>query len=125
MTKNDKILIVLIVIISIGSLFYIKKMALNHNQKYISIQVNGKEIQRVMFDKKTEGNIIPVKTQFGYNLIKIGQDSVWIAEADCPDQICVKQGLINEVGGIIICLPHRLVVEIKSMGQKDVDHINY
>ncbi len=54
MTKGDKYLIVFIVIISLVSLIYVKKnSAFNYEKKYISIQVDGKEIKKIIFDKKT------------------------------------------------------------------------
>ena len=35
-------------------------------------------------------------------------------EADCPDKYCVKQGKIKNVGETIVCLPHKVVVEIEK-----------
>lgn len=35
-------------------------------------------------------------------------------EADCPDKYCVKQGEINKIRQNIVCLPHKIVVEIIS-----------
>mgnify|MGYP000590388048 CR=1 FL=1 len=33
-------------------------------------------------------------------------------EADCPDKYCVKQGKITKTRQNIVCLPHKVVVEI-------------
>lgn len=49
-----------------------------------------------------------------YNVIEIDGTSVRIAEASCLDQICVRQGWINKAGQSVVCLPHRLVLEIQS-----------
>jgi len=35
-----------------------------------------------------------------------------VIEADCPDKICVKHTNIKNAGETIICLPHKLVIEI-------------
>ena len=40
--------------------------------------------------------------------------SVTVQDADCPDKICEKHRAINRTGETIICLPHKLVVEIKE-----------
>lgn len=124
MTKWDKILIVFIVIISLASLGFVKNRAVNTDEKYVSIQVNGEEVKKIIFDKKIIGKTFPIKSEFGYNLVEIGDERVRVIEADCPDQIDVKQGYISQPNEIIVCLPNRFVVEI--IGGKDdgdTDHI--
>lgn len=125
LTKGDKILMISIVIISLLSLSYVKRSAFNYEEKYISIQVNGEEVKKIIFDTNLIGKTIPVETEYGYNLIEIGEDKVRVIEADCPDQLDVKQGFISQVGEVIVCLPNRLVIEIKGIDDEmDVDHIS-
>ena len=59
-------------------------------------------------------NVLDIKTEFGENKIEIDGRSVKVIEADCPDQLDVKQGAINKPGQMIVCLPNRLVLELKS-----------
>lgn len=47
-----------------------------------------------------------------YNLLYVSEAAVLMEEADCKDQICVHHKPVSSVGESIICLPHRLVVEI-------------
>ena len=126
LTKGDKYLIISIIVLSLVSLFYIKDSALNVDEKYISVQVDGKEIKRIIFDKKIIGKTIPIETEFGYNLIEIGDGKVRVIEASCPDQLDVKQGYISKTGELIVCLPNRLVIEIKGIkDERDVDYISH
>ena len=37
-----------------------------------------------------------------------------MAEADCPDRLCVRRGPVRYAGETIICLPHKLVVTVRS-----------
>ena len=46
----------------------------------------------------------------GYNLIKIENGTIYISEADCPDQTCVKMGKLKSDYLPIVCLPHKLIV---------------
>ena len=115
---------IFIVVISILSLAYVKRSAFNYKEKYISVQVNGEEIKKFIFDSNLIGKTIPVETQYGYNLIEIGKEKVRVIEADCPDQLDVKQGYISKVGEVIVCLPNRLVIEIKGVDEGDVDYIS-
>lgn len=126
MTKADKLLIVIVILLSIISLGYIKNQGFSDEDRYVSIQYNGKEIKKVIFDKQIVGTTIPIETELGYNLIEIGDEEVRVLEADCPDQIDVEQGWISNIGETLICLPNRLVVEIKGLSNSDeVDIINY
>lgn len=126
LTKGDKGLIVLVVILTLVSLGYIKKQALSDTNKYVSIQVNGNEIKQIIFDKQLVGNTIPIESEFGYNLIEIGEEEVRVIEASCPDELDVKQGYISKVGETIVCLPNRLVVEIKGMDKDtEIDMMNH
>lgn len=126
MTKGDKILIVVIVLVSIISLGFLNNSLIKYNDKYISIQVNGEEYKKIYFDNSMIGKTIPIETPFGYNLIEIGDGQVRVIEASCPDKLDVLQGPISKPGEIIVCLPNRLIVEIKGIQEsKDLDYISY
>lgn len=126
LTKGDKLLIVFVFILALGSMGYIRKQGLSNRDKYVSIQVNGKEIKKIIFDSNLVGNTIPIETEFGYNLVEIGDNQVRVIEADCPDKIDVKQGYISRIGETIVCLPNKMVVEIKGVDNTDgIDMMNY
>ncbi len=55
-----------------------------------------------------------IETPGGKNLLRIEGGSARIEEADCPDRLCVKMGRISRGGQTVVCLPHRVVVEIVS-----------
>lgn len=48
------------------------------------------------------------------NVLQIADNTVWMEEADCPDKICVEHKAIHRVGESIVCLPHKVVVEIRN-----------
>lgn len=104
---------------------YINRQAFSNDERYISIQVNGKEIKKVIFDEKLIGTTIPIKTDYGYNLVELDDNKVRVIEADCPDKIDVKQGYISRIGETIVCLPNKLVIEIKGLKtDSDIDIMN-
>lgn len=126
LTKGDKGLIIFVLILTILSVGYIKKQAFSNSNKYISVQVNGEEVKKIIFDKSLVGNTIPIESEFGYNLIELGDEEVRVIDADCPDQIDVKQGYISRIGETIVCLPNRMVVEIKGMDKnEEIDIMNH
>ncbi len=97
-----------------GARFLLPKGSVYH----VVVRQDGNILCDVPLDKNAE---IPIHSQWGYNLIIIRDGSVWVMEADCPDQICVHQGLVNAVnigaramGNTIVCLPHRLSITLVS-----------
>ena len=60
-----------------------------------------------------------------YNLLLIENGKVSVSDADCPDQLCVKQRSISKNGESIICLPHRLVVQVESGEERELDAVTY
>ena len=63
---------------------------------------------------------IEVKNELGYNRIVIENNSVHMEMADCPDRYCVKHKAVSSENETIVCLPHKLVVEIEA-GSNDID----
>ncbi len=126
MTKGDKLLIVFVIVLALISTLFIKRQAFSSADKYVSIQVNGEEIKKIIFDYKIIGTTIPIQTEFGYNLVEIGDERVRVIEADCPDKIDVKQGYISKIGETIVCLPNRMVIEIKGLDKDtEIDIMNH
>lgn len=48
----------------------------------------------------------------GYNTMVIEDGVVYISDADCGDLTCVHTGRISREGEQIVCLPHKLILEI-------------
>ncbi len=73
--------------------------------------VDGKETARYSMEKDGEYTIRGYTGQ-GTNRLVIKDRKAWIETADCPDRICVRHSPVSRKGETIICLPHRVVVEI-------------
>ena len=50
----------------------------------------------------------------GSNTIRVEPGRICISEADCPDQICVHHDWLPDNPAPIVCLPHRLVIQLKD-----------
>ena len=43
----------------------------------------------------------------------------YVTDADCPDQVCIRMGKISKTGENIVCLPHKLVIQVEGdVGQE-------
>lgn len=93
----------------------------------VIVRVDGKETQSYSLD---EDQVIEVREEASdtYNVITIINSQVTMSEADCNDQICVKTNEIDKHGQNIVCLPNRVVVEIRyediGEGEAEVDAIS-
>lgn len=56
------------------------------------------------------------------NTVEVSGGRVRVADADCPDRLCVRQGWISYDGESIVCLPHKLVVAVRG-GEGGLDAI--
>lgn len=114
MNKRDGILIlVLLVFAGIGYLIFAGAKKAEGNQ--IVITIDGNIYGSYPLDQNKE---IEVKTERGSNTIKIEAGKVYMEEADCPDKYCVMQGKISHSSETLICLPHKLVVEVEFLERK-------
>ncbi|AQZ46671.1 NusG domain II-containing protein [Paenibacillus larvae] len=87
----------------------------SHNNKtYAKISVDGKEFKTVELTQ--EEQIIEVKSDHGLNIIKVHDYGVEMTDADCPDEVCLTFGFVTKPGQNIVCLPHRVLVEVIGDG---------
>ncbi|MBC1448829.1 NusG domain II-containing protein [Listeria welshimeri] len=56
-----------------------------------------------------------------YNLMEVDGERIRIKEDNSPDQVGVKMGWKSKAGDTIVCLPHKVFVEIKSTSKTSKD----
>ena len=105
----DILLIVGILILAMAGFFAWKK--LQKPGAYVDIMVDGNSVKTMQLNQDA---CYEVKQKVGVNTVVVQDGSVTVQNADCPDKICEKHQAINRTGETIICLPHKLVVEIKE-----------
>lgn len=77
------------------------------------------EILRITIDgelygeyRLSESQTITIDQALGHNEIVIENHTAYMKEADCPDGYCMDYKPISRGNETIICLPHKLVVEV-------------
>jgi len=118
--KWDIILIVLLICLSfIPELIFGVMMGKNYTGTYAEITLDGNPYKKIFLSEHKGSDTIDIKTNYGSNIIEIKDDSIRITESDCRDKICIKSGFISKPGELLVCLPHKLMVEIKSNDDKE------
>jgi len=64
-----------------------------------------------------------IENDRGTNVIIAENGRIRVSQADCPDKICVRQGWIKNSLFPVVCLPHRLVIEIFDDNAPIVDAV--
>ncbi len=77
--------------------------------------VDGETVEEVALSALSE----PVVREVRGCKIIFARSSVHFAQADCPDQLCVKTGEIRLPGESIACVPNRVVVTLRQTGAND------
>ena len=110
--------IVLIVLLFALSLLPLVKFGQPELACYAEIRQTGKVIERIQLTGHTGVTelTLPYETdgQEKHNHIRIENEYIAVTAADCPDKICIQTGAISHAGEISACLPHKLIIEIKS-----------
>ena len=59
-----------------------------------------------------EDTTVTVTGTLGTNIIEVADGRVRCLESDCSNQTCVKQGWVSGRGQTVVCLPHKLIVQV-------------
>ncbi len=116
--KNDIILVA-----AIGLVAILLWLGIHLSQKegaYVNVTINGAEFGKYPLDTDTEIRIGDGST---YNVLVIKDGEAEVAEASCPDKLCVHQGKVHYNGQSIICLPNKAVFEIVGGEKSKVDAV--
>ncbi len=85
------------------------------------IYVDGELVREVDLDRVAAQERYTVRTDRGENVILLEPGRIRVESADCPDQICVKAGWLADSAAPIVCLPHRLVIELGGETELDAE----
>ena len=110
--KNWILLFAAVFIICIGA--FLLLMRSGQLGTVAVIRVNGEVYEKINLDTVTVAYDIEIDTEYGYNKIHVDRNGICVSESDCRDQICVRQGTVSQAGVPIICMPHRVTIEIEG-----------
>lgn len=108
LTGTD-ILLVLFLVICAAGLFFFQKS--KEPGKMVIIYSDNEIIKEMPMDQNAS---FTISTDMGTNTVMVENNQVYVTDADCPDKRCEKQGAISDPGEVIICLPHKLIIEVSD-----------
>lgn len=126
MTVGDKFLIVVIIILSLTSIFYITRTTTDSLGNDVIVRVDGIEVAKIPLKTKKQSEIYDF--EFGDNIgeLEIFGERVRMLPMDikiCPERICSDTGWIVNSYQMIVCLPNKIIVTIETNEKQDIDLI--
>ncbi|HGA1277695.1 TPA: NusG domain II-containing protein, partial [Streptococcus suis] len=94
----------------------------NEAKTIACVRINGEVVDQFELSKDTphqEKTYYPNDGQ--YNIIEVDGERIRVKEDNSPDQIAVMTSWISQPGQLSVCLPHNLLIEIKSVGGESTD----
>lgn len=113
--KMDIVIIAVLILLSFTPhLIFFKTSQKGSKNNYAIIKVDGKIHKKIDLSNVKNNEEVNLNLPNGKNTLLIKNNSIQMKSANCNDALCVKQGNISKVGQTIICLPHKLIIEIKG-----------
>ncbi len=118
MKKADKYLIVGILIIAAVSFCFLNIFA-GGSSDTVLITRNGEQYEEVSL---RENQVIEIKDSKGEtsNILEVKDGYAKMIDSNCPDHLCEQQHKISRNRETIVCLPNKVVVEVKE--KKNLDN---
>lgn len=103
---QKKELILIIIILAAAGLWWGTRLFFDNSQIHtIRIEVDG-ELYGT-YSLSEDQTVFVGDT----NVCDIRDGKAQMTEASCPDHLCMRQGPVDSSGGMIVCLPNKVVIE--------------
>ena len=104
-------MIIIAVIAAVAAVLYVSGIFSPKDEGTTAVvYIDKEEYARLPLD---EDNSITVETDEGYNVIEVKDGYADCTDANCRDGLCVDQKKISRKDETIICLPHKVIIEIE------------
>lgn len=113
---NDIIIIIVLLFVSIVSLYFIR----SNNSDYLIAQIsyNGDIVKEIDLESATD--IVFTLSENKNVSFQILNHKIRFVNTNCPDKLCEKFGYLDKPNDVAICLPNK--VSLRIIGKKeDID----
>ncbi|MEL7565566.1 MAG: NusG domain II-containing protein [Dehalobacterium sp.] len=113
MKKHDMILagvIILIVLTGFAGLQFYQSQN-KKEPRFAVITQNNMLVERIDLNAVEEPREITLPGPY-HEIIQVEKGRIRFKKTDCPDQICVRTGWLQNPGEIAVCLPNKAIISI-------------
>ncbi len=120
MTPGDVVLLAGVVAAA-ALLFFLMPHWVLSGGDAIEIIVDGKMVGRYSLH---EDRTIEVPGDLGKTTVRIKQGRAGITDSPCPHKICVRMGTVGREGGMVVCVPNKVVVKVGKGAPEGLDAVS-
>ena len=111
-TKNDIILVAVILLVAAAGLLFVSLT--REAGSYAVVKIDGVSTDRYPLNENATVEILTGDNNEFTNTLVIENGKAYVSQANCPDKICAGHKAVTYSGETIVCLPHKVVIEIVS-----------
>lgn len=101
-------------LVTAACLLYLFLIPRTYGRCIAEIYQDGRLLQSIPLTQVQESYTIEINNDNGCtNRIEVRVGGIGVIWADCPDQLCVRQGFTETPAIPIVCLPNRLVIRLR------------
>jgi len=120
MTPGDAVLIAFFLGLS-AALFFLLPGWLVSAGSEVEIRSNNRVVGRYSLD---EDRLIEVPGPIGSTTVCVDSGRARVESSPCPNKICVHMGSVGREGGLIVCVPNRVIVKVGTGRPEGVDAVS-
>lgn len=110
--KKKDIIIIALALLAAGALYLVSQVSLGAKASDVVVTVDGREVLRRPLAVENRYEI--EQDDGSLNVIRVENGAVFMEEANCRDGLCIRQGKMKNGAKTIVCLPHKLVVQLEG-----------
>ena len=114
--KRDIIIIALLLVCALA-LYLVSQVSLSAEASTVVVTLDGQEVLRRPLAMEDTYEI--AQDDGSLNIIAVKDGAVFMQEANCRDGLCIRQGKMRNGAKTIVCLPHKLVVQLTGDAPAD------
>lgn len=107
-------IVVFALVAALAAGVYLLRPGMTYGTLRAVITVDGEVYKTVDLSAVAVPYEFTVESEYGHNTLRISHRAIEVVEADCSEQVCVEQGTITDSLIPIVCLPHRMVIQIEE-----------
>ena len=110
--KKKDIIIIALALLAALALYLVSQVSLGAEASVVVVTVDGREVLRKPLAMENRYEI--AQDDGSLNIIRVEDGAVFMEEANCRDGLCIRQGKMRNGAKTIVCLPHKVVVQLKG-----------
>lgn len=117
MGYDHYLLLILASLLPVAIFTYVHAGKIDENTIIVAvISVDHEVVDRIVLTDRVGIDVFDLTpSEHDRNTIEVRDDRIRMKSATCSDQVCVNFGFISKPGETIVCLPHKVLIEIQTI----------